>query len=505
MATCRRRSTELRAAGCALLALVAGGVGRADAQSVPDAAASARLDEGFERTGPDGMPAAWSLGAGAAIDADVARDGEWSLRLRAADGRDARATLEVAPPRVDGNRIRLSLYARGDDGADAIELFVRVDGADGLLYVERRRAPIGTGAWHEVTIDVPRFASAERLRFAVSVERGTAFVDSVAIEGASTATLPPASAAARRYVDYALGLIDAHSIHRASVDWPAFRDAVLEQARGAVTRSDAYLAVRYAIGALGDVHGYLRPPDRAEALGQAPVSNARTGRPPIPPEGRLLPGGIGYVTVPGFAGGTHGQQVEFAETLQSLIRALDDEAGGACGWVVDLRGNSGGNLWPMLLGLGPLLGDGDALHATYRDGRRESVWYRDGKAGFGDYARLRVRGEAHRLRDADARIALLIGEDTASAGEVLAMAFRGVDGRRSFGAPTAGVNTGTRTFVLPDGAELVLAVVTMSDRTGRAYHGPIEPDVPAPSAPRGAPLAEQPDLRAALDWLREGC
>src|SRR5690606_30239241 len=111
-------------------------------------------------------------------------------------------------------------------------------------------------------------------------------------------------------------------------------------------------------------------------------------------------------------------------------------------------------------GLGPLLGDGDAVFATYPDGRRESVWYRGGAAGLGEFARLRVRGDAYRLRGADARVAVLLGPSTASAGEVLAMAFRGVDGRRSFGAGTGGVNTGTRTFVLADGAELVLAVVT---------------------------------------------
>src|SRR5690606_26718511 len=127
----------------------------------------------------------------------------------------------------------------------------------------------------------------------------------------------------------------------------------------------------------------LRAPDRAEALGRAPVSNARTGRPPIPAEGRRLPGGVAYLTIPGFAGGTHMQQVEFAESLQSLIGSLDDESAGACGWIVDLRRNSGGNLWPMVLGVGPLLGDGDAVLADYPDGRRETVWYREGKAGLG--------------------------------------------------------------------------------------------------------------------------
>src|SRR5690606_16331781 len=208
------------------------------------------------------------------------------------------------------------------------------------------------------------------------------------------------------YVEYALDLIDAHSIYRAGLDWPSFRRDVLAQARGADTQADAHLAVRYAIGRLGDLHGYLRAAERAEVLGRAPVSNARTGRAPIAPEGRSLPGGIGYLTVPGFAGGQHMQQVEFAEALQGVIRSLDSPE--ACGWIVDLRSNSGGNLWPMLLGLGPLIGDGDAVVATYPDGRREIVWYRDGKAGLGEFARLRVRGEPHRSNVPDARIALLI-------------------------------------------------------------------------------------------------
>src|SRR5690606_40666707 len=65
-------------------------------------------------------------------------------------------------------------------------------------------------------------------------------------------------------------------------------------------------------------------------------------------KGRLLPGGAAYLLVPGFAGGSHAHQVDFAETLQALIRSLDEA--GACGWIVDLRRNSGGNLWPMLLG-----------------------------------------------------------------------------------------------------------------------------------------------------------
>src|SRR5690606_38664938 len=102
------------------------------------------------------------------------------------------------------------------------------------------------------------------------------------------------------------------------------------------------------------------------------------------------------------------------------------------------------------------------------------------------------------------RIALLIGPQTASAGEVVALAFRGTGTTRRFGADTAGATTGTRTFVLPDGAELVLAVVTIGDREGRSETGPLRPDEPVGPGVRGAPLGEQPAVRAALDWLAAG-
>src|SRR5690606_7638415 len=95
-----------------------------------------------------------------------------------------------------------------------------------------------------------------------------------------------------------------------------------------------------------------------------------------------------------------------------------------CGWIIDLRRNSGGNLWPMLLGVGPLVGDGDAGAAVYPDGRRVPFWYRDGRVGLGDYVQLRVT-RPYRLRRRDPYLAVLLGERTASSGEILAGAFRG--------------------------------------------------------------------------------
>jgi C-terminal processing protease CtpA/Prc len=250
--------------------------------------------------------------------------------------------------------------------------------------------------------------------------------------------------------------------------------------------------VRYAIAALGDRHSYFQTPRAAAALRVAAVANARTGQALVAPAARVLEGGVAYLAVPGFAGGAPTAQVEFAESIKNLIQQHDLAA--SCGWILDLRQNGGGNLWPMLAGVGALLGDGPVGASVYPDGRRVPVWYRDGQAGFGDYVQLRVN-DVYRPTRLPA-VAVLIGPGTGSSAEVLALAFRGRPEARSFGAPTAGVSTGTRTFALADGAALVVAVAATSDRLGRIYTGPLDPDEAV-----AAVAAEATALDVAADSL----
>jgi C-terminal processing protease CtpA/Prc len=206
---------------------------------------------------------------------------------------------------------------------------------------------------------------------------------------------------------------------------------------------------------------------------------------------------VAYLAVPGFAGGAPAAQVEFAESIKNLIQQHDSEA--SCGWIVDLRQNGGGNLWPMLAGVGALLGNGAVGASVYPDGRRVSVWYRDGQAGFGDYVQLRVN-DVYRPPRLPA-VAVLTGPGTGSSAEVLALAFRGRPGARSFGAPTAGVSTGTRTFALADGAALILAVAATSDRLGRVYSGPLDPDEAVVGETTARAPTADPLVATAQRWL----
>jgi len=465
----------------------------------------------FETIAEDaaGEPDGWSIAAdGYAVDLDsaVAQDGNYSLRItRIAAGRTARVTQSMAAELIEGNRVRLSGHVRTEAVSTGYaSLWLRVDGPDGLLYIDRMRdrAANGTNAWTRVMAESPLPPEAVQVTFgAILRGSGTAWFDQLVVEGWDTRALPEPSASANRYLTHALSIMQENSINRAAIDWTGFRAETVDQARGAKDTADTYLALRYALRRLGDGHSYLMTARQSARLTNAPVSNARTGRRSIEPRGQMLATTIGYVWIPGFAGGDQRDQMQFADYIQGIVATLESQ--GSCGWIVDLRDNTGGNLWPMLAGLGPLLGDADVGAAVYPNGRSKTLWYRGGRAGFGDYVQLRVSGEPYRLAADGAPVAVLIGPETASSGEAIVAAFRGRDDSLSFGSATRGMSTGNRTFPLSDGAALVLAVAATADRTGRVYRGALTPDVTVASDDPRSPLTEQATIRAATRWLTQ--
>jgi carboxyl-terminal processing protease len=106
---------------------------------------------------------------------------------------------------------------------------------------------------------------------------------------------------------------------------------------------------------------------------------------------------------------------------------------------VDLRGNVGGNMWPMLAGIGPLLGEGDDL-GEFMNTSGHSVWvYRSGTAAEVENGKLNaypsVAGEPYHVAGLP-NVAVLIDRSTGSSGEAIAVAFRGRADTRFFGQHT---------------------------------------------------------------------
>jgi len=223
------------------------------------------------------------------------------------------------------------------------------------------------------------------------------------------------------------------------------------------------------------------------------------------PRVEALAPGIGYVALQGLGMINPAETTRFASDLQQRIASIDSERSGTCGWVVDLRRNRGGNMWPMIAGLGPILGEGKVGAFVYPEGTEVPWTYKAGVASEGDLRRVSAIEAAYVLRRGDGAVAVLTGRATGSSGEAVVVAFRGRPHTRSFGGQTAGLSTSNSAFRLSDGAMLLLTTAWFADRLGTTYGGIIEPDAVLDSAgaEHSAGASEPPDtvIAAALSWL----
>jgi hypothetical protein len=301
-------------------------------------------------------------------------------------------------------------------------------------------------------------------------------------------TAPTLSEPARAagYVDSLLDIMEQNSVNRPSIDWANFKAQVHAAAPNPQSIPDVYPAISVALGALNDHHSfYIKSDGKSLILNPSSPSCVITH---VPDPG--VPTDVGYVRVASFDAPTGAQQ--FAEALQDNIRRQDKE--GLAGWIVDLRGNGGGNMYPMVAGVGPILGDGVAGYFLAPSYVR-AFGYRDGSSFLESFNQVTVSNK-YVLRRANPRVAVLTDNNVASSGEATAVAFRGRPNTRTFGTPTCGVPSGNSQFVLEDSAQLYLTTSRDADRTRHEYDGPLPPD---------ETISDSNALVArAIAWLRSG-
>ncbi|MFD9302955.1 S41 family peptidase [Streptomyces sp. NPDC060048] len=319
------------------------------------------------------------------------------------------------------------------------------------------------------------------------------------------------SADAEQYLTHVLDLLQNGSLDRDRVDWPEVRRQAFAEAAGAKTTADTYDAIDLAVKSLDNPHTFFLRPEQAAAMNPSAEAPGTTGPPPVP-RGRLVGQKIGYVSLP-----TTEKIPGYARAGAQVVRTLD--ASKPCGWIVDLRKDSGGAIWPKLDVLAPLLGDGRLGAFVGADGK-QSTWelnkgelsvggevipkdfppsVETGESGIEDY----VTHNAYVLHRPRPPVAVLTGPETASAGEATLIAFRGRPESRSFGLPTAGLATGNATYPLGDGALLILTETADLDRTGRRYtNAPIAPDDRVDFTDRDVVRGTgDPVVDAARKWL----
>ena len=257
-----------------------------------------------------------------------------------------------------------------------------------------------------------------------------------------------------------------------ALNWPDkaetdFRARYLKASGSVTDANELHSLVNRALKELHDGHSRLVTP------------TLNPGRAPKRPEGKL-DNGVAVLSVPACILPSQIDAQTYANDLAGEIGNL--ALSQPLGWVIDLRGNFGGNMWPMLAGLYPLTGSGLVGAFIDREGRRQAWMLSWGSAFLGDQVRCAIKAELT-WHQQNGRIAVLTDTNTASSGEAIATAFRGWSRARSFGDFTAGLSTSNSSFDMPDGCTLSLTSGVFMDRKGFTYGGPLAPDELVDSLP----------------------
>ena len=270
--------------------------------------------------------------------------------------------------------------------------------------------------------------------------------------------------APQRYVHKAVAIMDKTALFAEGPLWDeAKKRALLSTPE---TMDEAYEIVRKALETAGGKHSFLMEYSMVQYN-----DTARWRMPVIDMTGDS----ILVVTVPDFSG-NETQAKQYAHTLQEGISPDVQRV------ILDLRGNTGGNMYPMIAGVNALLPDGIILKFRHGNGHDSNL--------TADYV-AKVQG-IERKAPISPQIAILTDGETASSGEALLICFRGMGNVRTFGSPTAGYASANRVFDMGDGTELVITTGCDVARTGEVFcDDPIVPDS----------LTDEP-MDAALEWLR---
>lgn len=273
-----------------------------------------------------------------------------------------------------------------------------------------------------------------------------------------------------------------HVITKEQVDWNVVKTKATNMLGDEPTIDSRDKAIYFLLKTVKTNHSFYQFKESGKVIRHADFS-CRVGM----NDNYELPEDIGYVRVDSFTGINPNETQKFAESIQAQI--IEQDSKSIKGWVVDLRRNSGGNMWPMLAGVSALLKDGIRGHFVKPNGETTS-WGVDKGASFLNNRFLVKLKEAYELKNKNKPMAVLSSKRTSSSGEAVLIGFKETRQVRFIGENSCGLATANRRFSLDNGDALLVTVSVMTDRAGNQYPTGIEVDE----------LSETP-LQAAADWI----
>lgn len=262
---------------------------------------------------------------------------------------------------------------------------------------------------------------------------------------------------AEEYVQQAVSYMN-NGIYANTEEWQTVREDVLEKAKKIESYEQAHELIETALVTAGGKHSALWDREKTKQV----ESDFRL------PEVSIDENNIAYIKLPQFSGNTK-QGEEYATTVISFLQKHSD----AKGVIIDLRGNTGGDMGTMVAAVSPLLEDGELMYFDM-SGKKVPVTL---EGSFVNGGGTGVNVNSFKMSD-EVPIALITDDMTASSGEATLICFLGMDNVRTFGHATAGYASSNTVYDLYDGARILMTIGRDVSRNGDVFcEDPIQPDV----------------------------
>lgn len=411
-----------------------------------------------------------------AIESNNAWKGKYSLRLSGSSASAMNFFKGEFPFECNGlkkYKIRCAISTKNLDGKVGLGIRLLDDGGKTVTFGYKVLTDAQHQDWKIAEGEFYADETVKRMRiFGRVAGTGDAWFDELSIEEIKLSTDKP-SAKVRKYIDAYFDIVTAHSIIRDKEMIAAIKNNTLTLCAGCKNLACCESVLKqYSTWKLQDGHSFFMTRQEWKEFNSGGKMQA-SGLLNFP-TGEMRDDHIAYLVVPTFVSMDKEIMNTYADSLQNMIARFDKPD--CKGWIVDLSGNQGGNSFPMVAGVGPLLGNGVCGYSFSGDGSKKTRIYNEGWTGW-DSTLVFKKVNPYTLMHPDPPIAVIYGNATGSSGEVTAIAFIGKTNAKSFGQETEGATTRVDNFRMSDGAYLNLASGVDADRNGKAYGGTIKPDV----------------------------
>jgi len=297
-----------------------------------------------------------------------------------------------------------------------------------------------------------------------------------------------------------------NSLYRQNVNWISLKKEMYSLAKNTDSVSQLKPALDLMLKKLNDTHGRVfynnqflsyysgEKKEHREGIDWDVYNEIQSGQ-VYEFKTAIIKGSIGYVRIVGLP---MGDNEKMSADIQNAVCKIIES--GAKKWIIDLRFNGGGNMFPMVEGISNIIGNGIVGGTKGVTEDESSIWQIKNGDFFYDEQTVGLENECPLYNNP--KIAVLTSVYTASSGEALAVILKKRPKTRFFGNKTNGKITATDWKQIDSLTAMSISVSYYKDRKNNLYDQYVDVDEAIEFEPK-TELERDKGINRAIEWLNE--